>query len=349
MMNIDFPSLTAAIPEWMARETVHGLCVCVVVDGEIAWNQGFGVLCTDTNEPVTSTSVFEAASLSKQVFAYAVLKLCEVELLELDRPLREYLDHDYVEDERVSAITTRHVLSHMSGFPNHRGKDVLCTHFTPGRQFSYSGEGFFYLQHVVDALVDEPVHAYIAREVMTPLEMQGAAFVWTGNDDQPVAHPHDAEGKAKPKATLPEMNAAYSLHCSALDYTRFLRFVLTQPRDHPLRLSDDLHRAMFTPQVPVNDSIDWHDDWPRKTPQLHDTIHWGLGWGIHCDDDKLAVWQWGSNPCTRSFVIGFPESRTGALFMGNCGNAERLWSELTQALFGEPFPPVEWVEKSYGA
>ena len=35
--------------------------------------------------------------------------------------------------------------------------------------------------------------------------------------------------------------------------------------------------------------------------------------------------------------------------MGNCGNAERLWSELTQALFGEPFPPVEWVEKSYGA
>ncbi len=331
-MNIDFPSLTAAIPEWMARETVPGLCVCVVIDGEIAWNQGFGVLCTDTNEPVTSTSVFEAASLSKQVFAYAVLKLCEVELLELDRPLRTYLDHDYVEDERVNSITTRHVLSHTSGFPNMRGKDVLRTHFDPGRQFSYSGEGFLYLQHVVDALVDEPVHAYIAREVMTPLEMQGAAFVWTGNEDLPVAHPHDAEGKAKPKATLPEMNAAASLHCSALDYARFLRFVLTQPRDHPLRLSDDLHRAMFTPQI-----------------QVKDTIHWGLGWGIHRDDDQLAVWQWGSRPCTQSFVIGFPESRTGAVFMSNSSNAERLWGELTQALFEKPFQPMEWVEKCFEA
>ena len=66
---------------------------------------------------------------------------------------------------------------------------------------------------------------------MTPLEMQDATFVWTGNEDLPVAHPHDAEGKAKPMVIIPEMKASGTLHCSALDYARFLCFVLTQPRD----------------------------------------------------------------------------------------------------------------------
>ena len=54
-MNVDVETLSAAIPEWMASESVAGLSLAVVAGGEIAWADGFGVL---TKEPATSASIF---------------------------------------------------------------------------------------------------------------------------------------------------------------------------------------------------------------------------------------------------------------------------------------------------
>ncbi|HEX8246773.1 MAG TPA: serine hydrolase domain-containing protein [Pyrinomonadaceae bacterium] len=49
----------------------------------MVWTKGFGVANAETNEPVTDDSVYEAASLSKVVFAYAVLKLVDVEAMNI--------------------------------------------------------------------------------------------------------------------------------------------------------------------------------------------------------------------------------------------------------------------------
>jgi len=65
--------------------------------------------------------VFEAASLSKPVMAYAVLKLADAGKLDLDKPLSQYLDKPYIDnDERLNLITARRVLTHTTGFPNWR-------------------------------------------------------------------------------------------------------------------------------------------------------------------------------------------------------------------------------------
>ena len=109
---------------------VPGLSIAVIRNGKLAWNHGFGVKNAETKEPVTEDIVFEAASLSKPVFAYAVLKLVDSGKLELDTPLVKYLNRPYIEnDDRVNLITARRVLTHTTGFPNWRprggSEDIL--------------------------------------------------------------------------------------------------------------------------------------------------------------------------------------------------------------------------------
>ena len=117
------------------------MSIGLIRNGKTVWLYGFGVKDKETQAPVQTDTIFEAASLSKPVFTYGVLKLVDQGKLDLDAPLSSYLPKPYVPDERVSKITARLVLSHRTGFPNWRGDDGLPIYFSPGERFSYSGEG----------------------------------------------------------------------------------------------------------------------------------------------------------------------------------------------------------------
>lgn len=82
--------LEAQIPVLMTELVVPGVSVALIRDGAIAWRRAFGVKDASTKQPVDTETIFEAASMSKPVFAYAVLKLCEKEVLELHTPLVTY-------------------------------------------------------------------------------------------------------------------------------------------------------------------------------------------------------------------------------------------------------------------
>ena len=95
--------------------------------------------------------------MSKPVFAYAVMKLVEKGVLDLDAPLTKYTRGRIVDDPRIELVTVRRVLSHTTGFQNWSSReDALRIHFQPGERFQYSGEGYSYLQNVVTQLVGGP-------------------------------------------------------------------------------------------------------------------------------------------------------------------------------------------------
>ena len=108
----------------------------------------------DTRAVLDEQSIFEAASLSKPVFAYFVMKLVDKGQLNLDTPLYKYMPYPDIEkDERYKFITARMVLTHQTGLPNWRYFDLadssmhikrgdLYLKFTPGTNFSYSGEAY---------------------------------------------------------------------------------------------------------------------------------------------------------------------------------------------------------------
>ena len=96
--------LTRDIPMLLKESDVPGLSIALVRNGKLVWSKAFGIANTDTKKPVTNETVFEAASLSKPVFAYAVLKLVDEGKLNLDTPLNKYLGNNYdvVNDDRIN-------------------------------------------------------------------------------------------------------------------------------------------------------------------------------------------------------------------------------------------------------
>ena len=143
--------LEKQVPNLMEEAMVPGLSIAIVQDAKLRWGRGFGVKDSESKKPVDNETVFEAASMSKPVFAYAVMKSCEKGVMDLDTPLTKYTSERFLEgDPRLERITARHVLSHTSGFQNWRSEEKpLKIHFAPGEKFLYSGEGYSYLQSVV--------------------------------------------------------------------------------------------------------------------------------------------------------------------------------------------------------
>src|SRR5712692_9158601 len=121
---------------------------------------------------VDENTVFDGASLTKPVFAHAVLQLADQGHLSLDAPLGHYLPNYIPNDDRASRISAKHVLSHSAGLPNWRNADFpLKTYFQPGDQFSYSGEGYLYLQKAIEAITGEKIHTLVERSVFQPFGM----------------------------------------------------------------------------------------------------------------------------------------------------------------------------------
>ena len=81
--------LARQIPEWLRQANVPGLSIAVIQDARLAWRRAFGVRDASSNMQVDNDTLFEAASMSKPVFAYVVLKLCETGVMDLDTPADE--------------------------------------------------------------------------------------------------------------------------------------------------------------------------------------------------------------------------------------------------------------------
>ncbi|WP_202842398.1 serine hydrolase domain-containing protein [Luteimonas saliphila] len=171
-----------AAPEIMRVNALPGMALAVIDDGVVASVHAHGLASVATGAPVTDASMFEAASLSKPVFAYAVMKLAELERIDLDAPLADTLyPDDFPDHPWLRQVTARHVLAHGSGLPNWRGPvgGDLTPQFPPETRWRYSGEAFFWLQRVVETRLGEGLDALMQRLVLRPAGMRRSTFAWT--------------------------------------------------------------------------------------------------------------------------------------------------------------------------
>lgn len=333
-------ALDAAVPRLMKEADVPGLSIALVRNGELAWYHGFGVKDAKTKEPVADDTVFEAASLSKPVFAYAVMKLVESGKLDLDKPLNEYLpgDYDVGPDPRLAAITARRVMSHTTGFPNWRGGDSkLKIFFTPGEKFSYSGEGFVYLSRVVEHITGKQLDDFMKEYVFGPLEMSSSSYVWRPGFDNLKASRHNSLGEPTPQNKPQRANAAASLHTTAQDYGRFVAAMLKGAGLKPETL-----RQMLTPQIKVDEG--GTNTTNRPADKLSPTIAWGLGWGLQTTNEGLSFWHWGDNGDTKAFVVAFEKQKLGVVVFTDGANGLSIMPEIIVEAVGGQQPALAWLK-----
>jgi CubicO group peptidase (beta-lactamase class C family) len=189
------PSARWTLAERMASSHVPAVSVAVIDGGKIAWARAFGVSEADKTDPVTTSTLFEAQSISKAITATAALALVSSGRLSLDAPVNTYLkswkipDNEYQTTEKV---TLRRILSHTSGltvggFAGYRSGDSIPTllqvlngekpatnppirvDFIPGSKFRYSGGGIVVLQQLLTDQTGLPFPDLMKKLVLTPL------------------------------------------------------------------------------------------------------------------------------------------------------------------------------------
>jgi len=335
----DAARLEPIITRLMKDGDVPGLSIALVRDGELVWHQGFGVKNAKTKEPVNETTVFEAASLSKPVFAYAVLKLVDEGKLDLDKPLQHYLpgNYDVGEDPRLGQITARRVLGHTTGFPNWRPRDgALKIHFTPGERFSYSGEGFVYLAKAVEHLTGQAFNDFMKRYAFEPLRMTDSSFVWRDGYEAQKIFRHNWAGEPTGQNQPPQANAAASLHTTARDFGRFISAVLKGTG-----LKEATLRQMLTPQVKVREGGANTINRPEAKPSPN--LSWGLGWGLQSTPDGLSFWHWGDNGDSKAYVVACDRRKLGVVVFTNSANGLSIISEVLEATVDGDQPALAWL------
>jgi CubicO group peptidase (beta-lactamase class C family) len=276
--------------------------------------------------------MFEACSMSKPVFAYLVLKLVEQGKLELDKPLYDYLPEKFICDDEnyPKQITARMILSHTSGLPNWRkgseeNESPLPIYFKPGTKFSYSGEGIYYLQRVVEHITNESLESLANRMLFDKLELESTSFVWTEKLNPQIATGHNAEGNCNERKKYLHGNAAYTLYTTSNEYAKLILEIMNPRNQNDYSLSNSMINEMLTHQV----RVDIRDVIDRPGRNLGLQGFRGLGWAIDSTITGDVVYHSGANQTGfRCYSQFSPKDGSGIVIMTNGENG----SELSQRL-----------------
>ena len=338
--KITVENLDKSIKQQMDSLAMPGLSFALINNGKVVYHRNYGIANMETKSEVNEQSIFEAASMSKTVFAYFVLKMVDKKQLNLDTPLYHYMPYKDIEkDDRYKLITARMVLSHTTGFPNWRYFDKrdeerykygeLYLKFNPGKEFAYSGEGYRYLSLVIahlNGLSIQTLDSLFQKEVARPLNMKHTWFSGNNYISNHKVKGH-VNGKVVNKAwptSFPEQDstwfdAAGGLHTQALDFSKFLIGLMKGKG-----ISKSLLNEMFKPQVTLD----------KKSPHyiFNGDTAWGLGVAIR-PVKYGTIYEHGGN--NGDFQSGFKINRAnqnGYVFLTNCDKGAEFNIQLSKLL-----------------
>ena len=355
--KISFVSLDTKIQSLMKAANVQGLAITVFNNNEPVYKKAFGYKRLDTKELIKTNSNIYGASLSKSVFAVLVMKLVEEGVINLDKPLQDYLPkaiyeytptkkwHDnYIDlknDSLYKQITARMCLDHTTGFHNWRWFEAdqkLRVNFKPGTKYSYSGEGLVYLQVVLEKMLGRSLEDLMQEKIFTPSGMNMSSYTWQAKFEKDYCLGHKTNGELYEKDKDNDARSASTLETTLDDYTLFTKAVLKNSL-----LTTSSTKEMFSPQIKLR-SVHQFGPLSARDSTTNDAIKlgYGLGWGLLQSPYGTGAFKEGHGDGFQHYSIIFPEQGTGIIIMSNSDNAESIFKELLETAIGDTYTPWYW-------
>jgi CubicO group peptidase (beta-lactamase class C family) len=353
--RLDGSKITAAeidqtVERLMKAAEVTGAGIAILNGGEIVYEKAYGFRDYEKRLPLTADSVMSAASFTKVAFAYVVMQLVGNGLIDLDKPVYQYLPKplpeytnytDLAGDERYQRITARMLLSHTSGFPNWRALEAdqkLKIHFEPGSRYAYSGEGIALLQLIVETVNKTPLQQLMQQRLFDPLQMTRSSMIWQDRFESDYANGYDDHGRLLGPQKRKRADGAGSMLTTPNDFARFL-----QAAAEGKLLLRNVWEQMLSPQVRISTRHQF-PTFSDETTAENDPIRlsYGLAWGLYWTPYGKAFFKEGHDDGWRNYAACFEKSRTGIVIMTNSGNAKGIFEELLETLLKNPYTPVEW-------
>jgi CubicO group peptidase (beta-lactamase class C family) len=342
----------------MDTANVQGLGLAILNNKKTVFIKSYGYKNKPKNELLDTASIMYGASFSKAVFGYLTMKLVQEKVLDLDKPLYQYLnkpvaDYEYFSDlktdDRWKLITARMCLSHTTGLPNLRwfhpttgvedSLGVMKIYFEPGTKYAYSGEGFKLLQLVEEEITKKSIDKLAVEKIFNPIGMTRTGYVWHnsfGDDNVAVGHMNNGDIDKKKKRT--EAVAGGSLVTTIADYSKFIEHIMKAKG-----LTNKLFKEMISPQINIH-SITQFPPLTSETTTENDAIHlsYGLGWGLlDCPNGK-AFFKEGNGGAWRNYNINFLDKGISIIILINSENGETIFQELIETLIGKTCIPWKW-------
>lgn len=280
-----FAPVRQSIARRLLEHALPSMTVAVARGGEVLWEEGFGWADRERRLPADAHTPYALASISKPITATAVMVAAERGLLDLDRPMDDYLGGPTltVHVGEAQEATVRRVASHSAGLPTH------CEFFyedeasprppmaetirryahvvnPPGETYVYCNLGYGLLDHALSLVTGLPYEEVMRREVFMPLGLTRASVGLPEALAPYAARPYTRDGRPLPRYGFSHPGGS-AVWCSAHDLLRFGLFHLGSALpDQREILSSAAREAMQTPII-----------------RASETASYGLGWSIQED------------------------------------------------------------------
>lgn len=291
--------------DFMQQHKIPRLEFAVLNAGSITRIERFNL-----HDQQLSRPLFNVASLAKPVFASLVLQLVDKGLWTLDAPIAEvWTDPSLQGHPWADTLTSRHILSHQSGFPNWRSGQELEFEFEPGTKMNYSGEGFEYLQRALEHQFDMSLEALFQQHLAASAALSDMHFsVPNAQYEEKIARWFDTNGEAYTMHDHTSASAADNLTASIDSYASFIGFMM-----QGAKLAPTLYRSMLTPQGKPSDRFQM-----------------ALGWEIleGISPDGPIYLHSGSDKGANSIAIFSPATGEALIIFTNSDNGNKAFAPL---------------------
>jgi CubicO group peptidase (beta-lactamase class C family) len=337
--------LEDTISKFMAANSVPGVAAAVVLNGEEAWSEGFGMADLENSVPVTPQTLFRLASISKPITATAVMQLWEQGKLDIEAPIQKYCP---AFPQKEFPISTRQLMAHLGGVRHYRAnaKEDLETNNTrhfddpiaggiqffandpliakPGTKFNYSTQGFTLVGCAVEGASGKEYVDYVQQNIFEP-----AGMVNTCWDDRFRVIPHRTRFYSKSKSGVVQnseyLDSSYKIPgggwlSSADDMASFEVAMLA---DRLVKRST--RDVMWTPQ---------HASGPVGVEDHN--RGYALGWGVGNAAGVPDVGHGGGQQGTSTFIMLAPGQKAGVVVLINMDgmDSSALATDLMKILLG---------------
>ncbi len=333
----------------MEGSKIPGFAVGIVSKGKVLYAKGFGVKNIDTQEPVTTKSIFHLASISKTFVATGIAQLVAEGKLNLDDPVTKYLPYFELKDPKYKDITVRHLVTHSAGIPDvlnyNWGKpkyDEMALenyvrqlnkglNFAPGGEFKYSNNGFEVLGDVLAKASGMSFEDYMKTQIMDPIRMSHSTFYKPEVAEELATSPHVKRPAIKVSKVYPynrEHAPSSTLNSNIDDMVKYAITYLNKGSYEGEEIFDEDTYALLTTRQREFDEV-------RGV-----ALSWFVGPASWRGDDGIRIEHSGGDTGYRSWIGILPQKSWAMITLVNCD-----WKiPPTDAIFDAAYEMAERYE-----
>ncbi|MGD9592578.1 MAG: serine hydrolase domain-containing protein [Candidatus Berkiella sp.] len=330
-IEVALPKFEKGLQQIMKANGIPGVAVAVVSKDKIYYLKAFGVKRAGKPEKVTTSTLFQIASLSKPVCATMLAILQDKKKLSFEDPVSKFVPN-FQTLKKTEPVRICHLVSHSSGVPIGGFNDFIearmprqnilaklknaRSNAVPGKQFAYHNAMYGVVEDVITSASGKPFPQTMKDELFAPLGMTHACVGY-----EPLllstnkAYPHVPNGRGKYVPAQQYSNAYYSflaaggVNASVEDLVPFLQLYLGKPSQIVTRSTLE---ELTKPYIKNNKAIMISE---ARKGRVKDT-YYGLGWhSMHYAQHKVIYHQ-GHLKGFRNFM-GFMPDEVGIIILTN--------------------------------